>query len=374
MAGIYIHIPFCSKACHYCDFHFSTLLKNKIAVVNSIAQELIIQKEYLGLSKVSTIYFGGGTPSLLSTLELEKILKTIRQNFVLEKEVEITLEANPDDLTLEKVQELKATGINRLSIGIQSFHQNHLEFFNRSHTEKQAFLAIENAKSVGINNLSIDLIYGFKDLTEEQLQFNLKQISSYQIPHVSAYALTVEPKTALSSFIKKGMVDPPSEELAKTQFLTKIDYLQKEGLTHYEISNFGKPNFFSKHNTSYWKSEPYLGVGPSAHSFNGKNRQWNIANNVQYLKLIHDEKPMFQKEELTEKDKLNELIMIGLRTIWGIDKKKLSKFSSGLQKQFLNELKKYLSQQKITETETSYVLQKKYWFLADGIASSLFQV
>ena len=206
MAGIYIHIPFCSKACHYCDFHFSTLLKNKVAVVNSIAQELKIQKEYFGSGKVSTIYFGGGTPSLLSTLELEKILKTIRQNFVLEKEVEITLEANPDDLTLEKVKELKAAGINRLSIGIQSFHQNHLDFFNRSHTEKQAFLAIENAKSVGINNLSIDLIYGFKDLTEEQLQFNLKQISSYQIPHVSAYALTVEPKTALSSFIKKGKV------------------------------------------------------------------------------------------------------------------------------------------------------------------------
>lgn len=374
MAGIYIHIPFCSKACHYCDFHFSTLLKNKVAVVNSIAQELKIQKEYFGSGKVSTIYFGGGTPSLLSTLELEKILKTIRQNFVLEKEVEITLEANPDDLTLEKVKELKAASINRLSIGIQSFHQNHLDFFNRSHTEKQAFLAIENAKSVGINNLSIDLIYGFKDLTEEQLQFNLKQISSYQIPHVSAYALTVEPKTALSSFIKKGKVEPPSEELAKTQFLTIIDYLQKEGLTHYEISNFGKPNFFSQHNTSYWKSEPYLGVGPSAHSFNGKNRQWNIANNVQYLKLIQDEKPTFQKEELTEKDRINELIMIGLRTIWGIDKKKLSKFSNGLQKQFLTELKKYLSQQKITETETSYVLQKKYWFLADGIASSLFQV
>jgi len=374
MSGIYIHIPFCSKACHYCDFHFSTLLNGKTEMVNAIAQEIAIAKDYFKGEKVSTIYFGGGTPSLLNRVELSIILKAVFKNFSIEKNAEITLEANPDDLTKEKLLELKDAGINRLSIGIQSFHQKHLEFFNRSHTAIQAISALKNAKEVGFTNISVDLIYGFNDLTDEDLRFNLNQITEFDIPHVSAYALTVEPKTALSKFIKKGMVEPPSESLAKKQFKQIADFLIEKGFNHYEISNFGKPNFLSQHNSSYWKNKNYLGVGPSAHSFNGKSRFWNISNNPQYIKLIKEEKPTYQKEELSEQNRFNELVMIGLRTDWGIEKENLKKFNSKIIKQFNNDLKKHLSQQKIIETETSFVLHKKYWFLADGIASSLFQV
>ena len=373
MAGIYIHIPFCKQACHYCDFHFSTSLRNKEALVDAICKEIELRKDYLNTKELSTIYFGGGTPSLLSSADLEKIFKAIGKHFTIASGAEITLEANPDDLTKTKTDELKASGINRLSIGIQSFLDEHLVLMNRSHTSEQAIEAVKNAKKSGIHNMSIDLIYGLPNLSPEKWQHNLKQAFSLDVSHLSAYCLTIEKKTALNRFVENKTITLPEEPIVLEQFETLMEQTGKNGFIHYEISNFGKEGMFAKHNSNYWKSEQYLGVGPSAHSYDGKSRQWNIANNALYIKGIESEEPTFEKEELTEANKFNEYIMTGLRTIWGIDMEHVkTTFGRRIMNKLLNETKEYMDAGYMQQNGENVTLTQKGKFLADKIASDLF--
>ena len=320
MSGIYIHIPFCKKACHYCNFHFSTSLKLKKPMLDAIKKELELRSGYLDNEIVETVYFGGGTPSILDTGDLMEIWDIVQKNYSLSSGLEVTLEANPDDLNLEKLKNLKDyTPINRFSIGIQSFHEADLQYMNRAHQSKEAFFCIENALKVGFNNLSVDLIYGTPTMNDEQWKYNLNTIFDFGIPHLSSYALTVEPKTALEHLIEKKKTVPVEEDHSARQFEILVESTSSKGYEHYEISNFCIPPHYSKHNTSYWLGKKYLGIGPSAHSFNGTSRQWNIANNAKYIEGYESNQPLFEMEELSEKEQFNEYIMTGLRTKFGID-------------------------------------------------------
>jgi oxygen-independent coproporphyrinogen-3 oxidase len=373
LAGIYIHIPFCKQACHYCDFHFSTSLRNKEALVDAICKEIELRKDYLNTKELSTIYFGGGTPSLLSSADLEKIFNAIGSHFTIAQSAEITLEANPDDLTKTKTDELKASGINRLSIGIQSFLDEHLVLMNRSHTSKQAIEAVKNAKKSGIHNMSIDLIYGLPNLSPEKWKHNLSQAFSLNVSHLSAYCLTIEKKTALNRFVENKTITLPEEPVVLEQFETLMEQAGKNGFIHYEISNFGKEGMFAKHNSNYWKSELYLGVGPSAHSYDSKSRQWNIANNALYIKGVESGELKFEKEELTEANKFNEYIMTGLRTIWGIDMEHVkATFGRRIMNNLLNGTKEYMDAGYMQQNGENVTLTQKGKFLADKIASDLF--
>ena len=373
MAGIYIHIPFCKKACHYCDFHFSTSLQNKELLVDALCNEIDARKDYLENKNISTIYFGGGTPSLLSYVELNKILSRIKTHFEIVPGAEVTLEANPDDLTLEKLQELKQAGINRLSIGIQSFFDEDLEQMNRSHTAKQAIQAVENAKSAGINNISIDLIYGLPNLTKEKWTYNLEQAFTLNVPHLSAYCLTIEEKTAFNQFLRKGKITLPAEPETIAQFELLMSEAEKHGFIHYEISNFCKEGMQSRHNSSYWTNEHYLGIGPSAHSYNGVSRQFNIANNAKYIKGIDAGTPDVEIEILTEANKFNEYIMTRLRTAWGVKPGFISEgFGKETLNAFLSGVEPYISSGHLQWKQDSLILTQKGKLLADKIASDLF--
>jgi oxygen-independent coproporphyrinogen-3 oxidase len=373
LAGIYLHIPFCKQACHYCDFHFSTSLKDKEVLVDALCREIEIRKDYTGTKEISTIYFGGGTPSLLSKADLEKIFNTIGKHFTITKDAEITLEANPDDLTLAKTEELKAAGINRLSIGIQSFLNEHLIVMNRSHTSIQAIEAVKNAQKSGITNISIDLIYGLPNLSTEKWEHNLNQAFALNVSHLSAYCLTVEKKTALNKFIQNKTIILPEEPIVLEQFKMLMEQSQKHGFIHYEISNFCKEGMYAKHNSSYWKNEIYLGIGPSAHSYNGKSRQWNISNNALYIKGVTANEPAFEMETLSEADKFNEYVMTRLRTIWGIDLNFLkSSFGENTLKEFLSESKEYIASGYMQQNGENVTLTQKGKFIADKIASDLF--
>jgi oxygen-independent coproporphyrinogen-3 oxidase len=323
MAGIYIHIPFCRQACHYCDFHFSVNLETKEKMVDAIIAEIEMRKNYLDNEVIHTIYFGGGSPSLLEKNHLDKIFDALHSMYQIDADAEITLEANPDDLTPEKIAALKGTPVNRLSIGIQSFYDSDLRWMNRLHTAEQAITSVKAAQQEGFNNISIDLIYGLPELTNQQWDDNLSKAFNLNIQHLSCYSLTVEPKTALASFIKKGISKNISEESAATQFEMLMARIKKEGWQHYEISNFCREGLHSRHNSSYWKGEKYLGIGPSAHSFNGSSRQWNIANNHQYLSGIEKGISPFEHEILSPVQRINEYIMTSLRTMWGLDLKKV---------------------------------------------------
>jgi oxygen-independent coproporphyrinogen-3 oxidase len=373
MAGIYIHIPFCKKACHYCDFHFSTSLKNKEALVTALCKEIELRKDYMGSKNISTIYFGGGTPSLLSKEELDKILNTISTHFTVAPDAEVTLEANPDDLTEEKIAGLKQAGINRLSIGIQSFVDEHLTLMNRSHNAKQAIDAVRNAQKAGIKNISIDLIYGLPNLPIDKWRDNIKQAFELDVPHISAYCLTVEKKTALNHMVQKKQITLPNDAETAEQFYMLIEESAKHGFTHYEISNFGKEGMYSRHNSSYWKNEPYLGIGPSAHSYNGSSRQWNISNNALYIKGIEASETIFEIENLTEADKFNEYVMTGLRTIWGInlDYVKTS-FGEDILQELLQDSKPYIDSGHMQQNRENVTLTQKGKLIADKIASDLF--
>jgi len=377
LAGIYIHIPFCKQACYYCDFHFSTSLKRKEELLNAIKKELILRKDENNHEIVETIYFGGGTPSLLTIKELQLLINTVYDNYEVINNAEITLEANPDDLSLQKIKELSKSPINRLSIGIQSFFEDDLKFMNRAHTAEESKKCLAEATRY-FDNITIDLIYGVPNMTDEKWLENLKIAFEFDIPHISSYALTVEEKTALHSFIKSGKVPPVDEDLALQHFNILVSETEKQGFAHYEISNFGKPTYFSKHNTSYWLGEKYLGIGPSAHSFNGFERSWNVSNNAKYIKELQEGKLPLKTERLTLNNRFNEYIMTGLRTIWGISFLKIEKefgekylqilvknsqtfIDNGLLKIQLN-LKK----------EKTLITTKKGKFLADGIASDLF--
>lgn len=374
MAGIYLHIPFCGQACHYCDFHFSTVKKQLPVFHRALVCEMELRYPFFTSPiEISSIYFGGGTPSLLSSEQLSTVLEAISKRWRVAKQAEVTLEANPEDITLDKVKQWKAIGINRLSIGVQSFFDEHLKFFNRIHSAKQALQALEKAKMGGIPNITLDLIYGIPGLTDEQWDQNISQALAMEVPHISSYALTVEEGTALAHFIEKGKVSPLSEEQAERQFNHLRKRLTQNGFVHYEVSNFGKPNYLAVHNSNYWKGEPYLALGPGAHGFLNSTRYWNVSHNVKYLNAMKAGKLAEEKEQLTDYDRLNELVLTGLRTQWGIPKSKLL-FSPSLLKGFYLDLDPFLTSGKIEEVEHHYRLARDQWFFADGIAAQLFQL
>jgi oxygen-independent coproporphyrinogen-3 oxidase len=379
MAGIYIHIPFCKQACHYCDFHFSTTLKRKDDIIKALVIELELRKVEFPHDFIETIYFGGGTPSLLTIDEIRLLTQTIHQNYKVIKDPEITLEANPDDLTHKKIQQLADSPINRLSIGIQSFFDEDLKAMNRSHTVKDAKRSLTEA-SRHFNNITIDLIYGIPNMSNKDWIENLRTAFDFGVHHISSYALTVEPRTALDNFIRQGKYPKLSEELALEHFNTLVEETEKEGFVQYEISNFGKPGYFSKHNTSYWLGKKYLGIGPSAHSFDGALRSWNISNNIKYIKAIAAEILPKEKEELTLNDRFNETIMTGLRTIWGVSISEVEQnFGTSYKDHLVKISDKFIEKGllfKDDEGEKSDVLKttKKGKFLCDGIASEIFMI
>ena len=369
MAGIYLHIPFCKQACHYCNFHFSTSLRQKDEMVLAILKELELQRNYLQDESIKTIYFGGGTPSLLSERDLDFILKKINEIHEVTAEAEITLEANPDDLTLEKIKQLAESPVNRLSIGIQSFSEVDLKFMNRAHNSKEAIECIENAKKLGFENLTIDLIYGTPTMSDEQWEVNMQTAFDFGIPHLSCYCLTVEPNTALDHFVKNKKAQPVDDERAARQFERLIGRCSEEEYDHYEISNFGKKGWYSKHNSAYWLGEKYLGIGPAAHSFEGQSRQWNIAHNAKYITALKEGKLLSEKEELTSESRYNEYVMTSLRTIWGTD---FNKIEPTFQTHFLKEIEPYLQSDHVIKSEQKFLLTKKGKLLADKIAMELF--
>ncbi|HAJ82714.1 MAG TPA: coproporphyrinogen III oxidase, partial [Zunongwangia profunda] len=318
MSGIYIHIPFCKQACHYCDFHFSTSLKKKSELVSALQNELVLRKNELPNEPIKTIYFGGGTPSLLNLEELTAIFKTIYTEFTIAENPEITLEANPDDLSEEKINELANSKINRLSIGVQSFFEEDLKLMNRAHNAEEALNSIKLARSK-FDNISVDLIYGIPGMSNERWQKNIQILLDLDIPHISSYSLTVEPNTALQKFIEKGKIKPVDDAAAAQHFETLRTVLKNAGFEHYEFSNYGKPGYFSQNNTAYWLGKPYLGIGPSAHSYDGNSRKWNIANNTLYIKAIERSELPLEVEELSITDRYNEYIMTRLRTYFGVD-------------------------------------------------------
>jgi oxygen-independent coproporphyrinogen III oxidase len=375
MAGIYIHIPFCKKACHYCNFHFSTTLHHKLSLCQAITKEISLRANELLGQTIKTVYFGGGTPSLLSPTELNLILNALQQHFDLSQVKEFTLEANPDDITEAYLEYLKSTPINRLSLGIQSFIASDLQWMNRAHQVEQSIKALELAKAYGFYSLNLDLMYGLPSLSEQEWLDNIATAIGFEPEHISAYCLTVEPKTALASDIAKGKIAPLEEELASTQFNLLRQALSKAGYIHYEISNFSKPNKMALHNTNYWRGENYLGLGPAAHSFNGKERAWNVANNLQYIKQIEQHKLPITIEHLTDANQLNEFVMTGLRTIWGISLEELEqKFGSNRKKQLMKDAEKYLKQGQLAIEGSILSLSQEHLFFADGIASELFQL
>ncbi len=373
MAGIYIHIPFCKQACHYCDFHFSTTLKHKDAMVEALLRELKIRKDYLGDENIETIYFGGGTPSLLEPKELEKIIHQIQDDFYVTNHPEITLEANPDDLNTEYIKGIQQIGINRLSIGVQSFFNKDLEWMNRAHNSNQAIDCIKRSQDIGIDNISIDLIYGTPSLSDKEWKENIHKAFELEIKHISSYALTVEHGTALGNWISKGKVKPLDEEQAAEQFEILMEEMASNNFLHYEISNFCKESYHSRHNSSYWEGKRYLGVGPSAHSFNKTTRAWNVANNHQYIEqLFKDELPA-TTEILSIEDRMNEYLMISLRTSKGISFEYFeSEFGSKNLSDLKNNLNTFLND-KLLEIENNYCKTTKNGkLMADKIASDLF--
>lgn len=373
MAGIYVHIPFCKQACHYCDFHFSTSVKKKPEMVEAICKELLLRKQEIS-GDVETIYFGGGTPSLLSAEELQQIFQVIHSNFTVVGNAEITLEANPDDLSEEKLKMLAASSVNRLSIGVQSFFEEDLKLMNRAHNADEALESIRLAKHY-FDNISIDLIYGIPGMSNDRWQENLQIALDLNVPHISSYALTVEPKTALKSLIEKGKVAPVEEELAKEQYEIMINRLSAAGFDNYEFSNFGKPGFFSRNNTAYWFGKPYLGIGPSAHSFDGFQRKWNISNNTLYIKALQKGEIPAEVEELSVADRYNELVMTRLRTSWGISVDEVEcSFGKKYKDYLLREAARLIEDKLLDWSDNRLQVSKKGKFLSDGIAAELFWV
>jgi oxygen-independent coproporphyrinogen-3 oxidase len=374
MAGIYIHIPFCKKACHYCNFHFSTQTNNIDGFIEALLIEINLRKDYLK-SPIQTIYFGGGTPSLLSFSQLKTITDAIRTQYVVNDFIECTLEANPDDITEEQLQHWKQLGINRLSIGIQSFQNDALKWMNRAHEVEQSHKAIEAAQKAGFENISIDLIYGTPHYSRADLEADLNLIKEYAIPHVSCYALTVEEKTALQSMIQKGQMKNVVSEEQAAHFDIIVDFLNHQGYEHYEISNFAKPGYRSQHNSSYWKGAHYIGLGPSAHSYNGSTRQWNIANNALYAQSLKKGEINFEIESLELSTQFNEYMMISLRCMEGFDLTFIeSKFGEAYLQHTNNIIAQLASQKVLSKTSEGYCLSKSAKFLADGIASEFFIV
>jgi len=375
LAGIYIHIPYCSQACTYCDFHFSTRLQNKSKLVKALCAEISLQEDYLEGDEISSIYFGGGTPSVLSSGELDKVFKAIYDHHAVKEDAEITLEANPDDLTDEHLIMLSDSPVNRLSIGIQSFDEDDLKFMNRSHTAHQARNCVAKARQFGFDNITVDLIYAVpgRDVTHWQKQVD--EALRLAVPHLSSYALTVEKETVLAHWIKKGEVNAPDDTIAQEQFFRLSESLSKAGFEHYEVSNFAQPGKRAVHNSSYWTGESYLGIGPSAHSFNGSSRQWNVSNNHLYMNAIESEELFFDKETLSLADRFNEAVMTNLRRKEGLELAAVDQQFGAEFGQFLaEESEKLLKSGKLQQSQGRLFIPLEQRFFSDGIASELFYI
>ncbi|MBK9415232.1 MAG: radical SAM family heme chaperone HemW [Bacteroidetes bacterium] len=373
MSGIYLHIPFCKKACHYCDFHFSTSRDLMNDMVQSIVREITLRKNYLAGERVETIYFGGGTPSLLNRDQLQLLLNTINENFEVDADAEITLESNPDDLTIELLQMLKSSGVNRLSIGIQSFREKDLLLMNRAHNAVQALQCVSDAKAAGFENITIDLMYGLPELSSEDWSENMKIAFGLGVDHLSCYSLTVEPRTALASMIKQNKVRDIDDGAAALHFEMLMKAAAENDFEHYEISNFARNGKYSRHNTSYWKREKYLGVGPSAHSYNGDSRQWNVSNNPVYIRSLAENKIPAESEELSLKDKFNEYILTSMRTKWGVNLDFVKEeFGDHLSSELLIRLESQISAGLVLNHGNVFTLSEKGKYFADRVSSDLF--
>ncbi|HWB24445.1 MAG TPA: radical SAM family heme chaperone HemW [Chitinophagaceae bacterium] len=372
MAGIYIHIPYCKKACHYCNFHFSTTRYNMPAMVQAIIEEAGLRAGYIK-GNISTIYFGGGTPSILLTDDCSLMLEKMYRLFDVDDNVEITLEANPDDINEQKLAIWRQAGINRLSIGVQSFFEDDLRWMNRAHSTAQAMQSIQRAQEAGFDNITIDLIYGTPTLTDEQWKHNVQTAVSLNIAHLSCYALTVEPKTALEKMIAAHKITPVDAEKQSRHFELLMQWMHDAGYEHYEISNFAKPGMRSRHNSNYWKGAHYIGLGPSAHSFNGVSRQWNIANNALYLESLSKNVIPFEIEYLTRPQQLNEYIMTSLRTMEGLSLQYVDeRWGSGFVKELENEAATFLKAERMVIKDNHMILTNTGKLFADGIAAALF--
>jgi oxygen-independent coproporphyrinogen III oxidase len=373
VAGIYLHIPFCKQACHYCDFHFSTSMGHKTATIDAIARELELRRDYLQGQTIETIYFGGGTPSLLTQDELQLLLQTIKDLFIVSATAEISLEANPDDLKPEKLQELKAAGINRLSIGLQSFHEPHLRMMNRAHNATESLQCVKDAQAAGFDNITVDLIYGIPAPDHSIWLKDLETLFSLNVQHVSCYALTIEPDTALGRWSKKGKFTPSEDDFTAQQFEILLGQMAQHGFVQYEISNFCKPGYESKHNSNYWRGVHYLGVGPSAHSFNGHSRQYNVANNRKYTEAISQLIIPTEIEELTLGDQANDYLLTTLRTIWGCDLAHMrDNYSYDVQTSHNGYLQELQHKELATIKDNVLYLTDKGKLLADQITLDLF--
>ncbi|MES2573925.1 MAG: radical SAM family heme chaperone HemW [Bacteroidota bacterium] len=372
MSGIYIHIPFCKQACHYCDFHFSTSMKKKDEMVLALVKEIQMRKSEFGNEVVETIYFGGGTPSTLQIADCRLLIDEVYKNYEVDQNPEITLEANPDDLSEEYLIELSKIGVNRLSIGIQSFFEDDLLLMNRAHNSAEAKKCLELATKY-FDNISLDLIYGIPGMSNEKWKQNIETALSFGIPHISSYALTVEPKTALNKLIQTGKIAKPKDEVAEAHFQILVEMLEANGFVHYELSNFGKENYFSKNNSAYWLGKKYLGIGPSAHSYDGVSRSWNVSNNTIYLKSLAENQLPNEIEVLSKTDRYNEYIMTGLRTIWGVS---LDRIEKEFGKDYLDYLhkqsRKFINDDLLSIESKILKPTPKGKFLTDGIASDLF--
>jgi putative oxygen-independent coproporphyrinogen III oxidase len=373
MAGIYLHIPFCRHKCNYCNFYSLASTRHLAGITHALVCELEQQKNYLGGQKIETIYFGGGTPSLLAVEDIETILNAVNTNFQVEPGAEITLEANPDDLTPGKLIALKAAGVNRLSIGIQSFRQEDLDFLSRTHSAARLTQCINDARHAGFYNLSIDLIYGIPTLSDQGWIENLEKTFSFEIPHISAYSLTIEDKTSLEFMIRKGKMKPVDENMSLSQYHILCRMMKDNGYDHYEISNFCRPGAYSRHNTAYWQGTHYLGIGPSAHSYNGMSRQWNIANISKYMETTASGKVAFELEILSPATQLNEYIMTSLRTMWGCDLVHVKQKSGAenAEKLLLGALP-YIEENKMVYQNGKLILTPEGRLFADGISAALF--
>lgn len=371
MAGIYIHIPYCKQACVYCDFHFSTLGKDKDAMSEAILKEAELRKDYLDGESISSIYFGGGTPSTLAYSEIQRIIERLSNSFRIKDGAEITLEANPDDLDISYLKGLKSTAVNRLSVGIQSFKESDLRFMNRAHTAKEAESSLRLMQELGFDNYSIDLIYGLPGQSANHWQEQMQQLLDFSVPHFSAYALTVEEKTELAFLQASGKVKV-EEERAAEHFALLQDFVKIHGYEHYELSNFAKPGQRARHNSSYWDGSTYLGLGPSAHSFNGKQRSWNKANNALYLKALQSGQLIAEQEDLSEKDQYNESLMTSLRLMEGISLATYRTWPNRFQEHWDRESQKLLKLGKLEERDGRWRIPDPWRFYSDGIAADLF--
>lgn len=374
MSGIYIHIPFCKKACHYCNFHFSTSLRLKDELLDALCKEIEIRKEFLDKETIDTIYLGGGTPSILDERDLDKIFETIYKIYSINDNAEITLEANPDDINRSSLKAYKDIGINRLSIGIQSFFDTDLQWMNRAHTAHEAYDSVWLSQEAGFENITIDLIYGCPTTTNNMWLENIQKSLSLNLPHISAYCLTVEEKTALHHFIAKNKVPAPDQDSAVAQFEFLVKSLTAHGYLHYEISNFAKPGYISVHNSNYWKGHHYIGIGPSAHSYDGIKRCWNVANNKKYIDAIQNDNYNPEIEVLTPEMNYNEYIMTSLRTMWGTDINRIKTLNKTFVNYFEQGIELYMSNGLVIRDGDYYRLSEKGKHFADRIAMDLFYV